>query len=273
MNETTLQTFLDSLITMAVDVAGKLLASILVLIIGKLLVKLILKLVKKSRLMKKAEPTVAHFLINFIKIGLYAILAVTVIAIMGIPMASIVAAIASAGVAIGLAMQGSLSNLAGGIMILIFKPFKIDDYITAGDESGTVVDIGIFYTVLKTPDNRQIMIPNGKVMGDSVTNVSVYDTRRLDLSFGVAYGSDVEKVKAVLLDEAKKHALVLQDPEPFCRMTAQGDSSLDFALRVWTKAGDYWTVNFDLLESINARFEAEGINIPFQTLDVNISNK
>lgn len=269
----TLQTFWDSLVALAVSVAGKLLASVLVFIIGKFLIKLVLKLVKKSKLMQKAEATVAHFLFNFIRIGLYALLTVTVITIMGVPMASVVAAIASAGVAIGLALQGSLSNLAGGIMILMFKPFKIDDYVTAGEESGTVIDIGIFYTVLKTPDNRQIMIPNGKVMGDSITNVSVYDTRRLDLSFGVAYGSDVEKVKAVLLDEANKHALVLKDPQPFCRMTAHGDSSLDFALRVWTKAGDYWTVNFDLLESINARFAKEGIEIPYPTMDVNVKKQ
>jgi len=270
MEQQPLQVFMDSLVSMAIDIAWKLLASILVLVIGKLLVKLILKLVKKSKLMQRAEKTVSQFLLNFIKIGLYVILTVTVVAIMGIPMASVVAAIASAGVAIGLALQGSLSNLAGGIMILIFKPFRINDYVTAGDESGTVVDIGIFYTVLKTPDNRQIMIPNGLVMGDSITNVSVYDTRRVDLSFGVAYGSNVEKVKAVLLDEAKKHALVMQDPEPFCRMIAQGDSSLDFALRVWTKTEDYWKVNFDLLESINARFEAEGIEIPYPTMDVNV---
>lgn len=269
----TLQTFLDSLVAMAVDVAGKLIASILVFIIGKFAIKLILKAINKSKLMQKAETTVAHFLVNFIKIALYVVLIVTIIGIMGVPMASVVAAIASAGVAIGLALQGSLSNLAGGIMILIFKPFRIGDFVTTGGESGTVVDIGIFYTVLKTPDNRQITIPNGKVMGDSVTNVSVYDTRRLDMTFSVAYGSDVKKVQEVLLDEAKKHPLSLKDPEPFCRFSAHNDSSLGFTLRVWVKAGDYWTLNFDLLENINARFAKEGIEIPYQTLDVNVKNK
>ena len=269
----TLQIFLNSLVSMAIDVMGKLIASMIVLLIGKLAIKFVLKLVKKSRLMQKAETTVAHFLMNFIKIGLYVILIVTVVGIMGVPMASVIAAIASAGVAIGLALQGSLSNLAGGIMVLIFRPFRIGDYVTTGGESGTVVDIGIFYTVLKTPDNRQITIPNGKVMGDSVTNVSVYDTRRLDMTFGVAYGSDVKKVQQILLDEALKHSLSLKDPEPFCRLTAQNDSSLDFALRVWVKSSDYWTLNFDLLESINARFEKEGIEIPYQTLDVNVKNK
>lgn len=258
---------------MAIDVMGKLIASMIVLLIGKLAIKFVLKLVKKSRLMQKAETTVAHFLMNFIKIGLYVILIVTIVGIMGVPMASVVAAIASAGVAIGLALQGSLSNLAGGIMVLIFRPFRIGDYVTTGGESGTVVDIGIFYTVLKTPDNRQITIPNGKVMGDSVTNVSVYDTRRLDMTFGVAYGSDVKKVQQILLDEALKHQLSLKDPEPFCRLVAHSDSSLDFALRVWVKSSDYWTLNFDLLENINARFEKEGIEIPYQTLDVNVKNK
>ncbi len=269
----TLQTFLDNLVSMAVNFAGKLMAALLVLVLGGLLVKLFLKAFKKSKLIQKTETTVAHFLVNFIRIGLYMILIITAIAIMGVPMASVVAAIASAGVAIGLALQGSLSNLAGGIMILIFKPFRIGDYITTGGESGTVVDIGIFYTFLQTPDNRQITIPNGKVMGDSVTNVSVYKTRRVDLKLSVAYGSDTEKVKAILIDEATKHKLVLKDPEPFCRMSEHGSSSLDFSLRVWVNSADYWTVNFDLLESIKARFEKEGIEIPYQKLDVNVSGK
>jgi len=200
-------------------------------------------------------------------------LIVTIIAILGVPTASVVAVIASAGVAVGLALQGSLSNLAGGIMILIFRPFKLDDFIDAGGFSGTVTDIGIFYTTLKTGDNKSVTIPNGSLMNDKVVNYSVHDTRRVDFTFSVAYGTDVEKVKTILLEEAGKHEKALKDPAPFCRMAKQNASSLDFVLRVWVNSGDYWAVNFDILEAVNNRFKAEGIEIPFNQLDVNVKNK
>jgi len=268
-----LQNFLNKLIDMCISVGGKLLAAILVLVVGSILIKCLVKALRKSKMSKRADPTVHNFLISMIRIGLYVLLIVTLIAIMGVPMASIVAVIASAGVAVGLALQGSLSNLAGGIMLLIFRPFKLGDFIDASGFSGTVMDIGIFYTTLKTGDNKAITIPNGSLMNDSVINYSVHETRRVDLTFGVAYGTDVEKVKALLLEEAGKHDKALKDPAPFCRLSKQNESSLDFVLRVWVNSGDYWQVNFDLLERINARFEAEGIKIPFNQVDVNIKNK
>lgn len=262
----------NQLIAMATSIGGKLIAAMLVLVIGHFLVKFIMKLIRKSKFMAKSDVTVSHFLINFLNIALNIILIISVIAILGVPMASVVAAIASAGVAIGLALQGALSNLAGGIMILIFKPFRIDNFIDTGSESGTVVDIGIFYTVLKTPDNKEITIPNGTIMNSSIVNYSVHDTRRVDFTFSVAYGTDVERVKSLLLEEADKHGLVLKDPAPFARLSVQNASSLDFVLRVWVNSGDYWTVNFDLMENINNRFIAENIEVPFNQLDVHISN-
>lgn len=268
-----LQNFLNKLVDMCISVGGKLLAAILVLVVGSILIKCLVKAIRKSKMSKRADPTVHNFLISLIRIGLYVLLIVTLIAIMGVPMASIVAVIASAGVAVGLALQGSLSNLAGGIMLLIFRPFKLGDFIDASGFSGTVMDIGIFYTTLKTGDNKAITIPNGSLMNDSVINYSVHETRRVDLTFGVAYGTDVEKVKSILLEEATKHDKALKDPAPFCRLSKQNESSLDFVLRVWVNSGDYWQVNFDLLERINARFEAEGIEIPFNQVDVNIKNK
>ncbi len=268
-----LQNFLNKLVDMCISVGGKLLAAILVLVVGSILIKCLVKALRKSKMSKRADPTVHNFLISLIRIGLYVLLIVTLIAIMGVPMASIVAVIASAGVAVGLALQGSLSNLAGGIMLLIFRPFKLGDFIDASGFSGTVMDIGIFYTTLKTGDNKAITIPNGSLMNDSVINYSVHETRRVDLTFGVAYGTDVEKVKSILLEEATKHDKALKDPAPFCRLSKQNESSLDFVLRVWVNSGDYWQVNFDLLERINARFEAEGIEIPFNQVDVNIKNK
>lgn len=265
-----MKAFIEQIIPFATSVAGKLIAAILAFIVGKIVVKAIMKAIKKSKFIEKSETTVAHFFINFLNIALNIVLVVIVIGILGIPMASVITVIASAGVAVGLALQGSLSNLAGGIMILVFKPFKIDNFVEVAGCSGTVLDIGIFYTVLKTPDNKEITIPNGTVMGSTITNYSVHDTRRVDFTFSVAYGTDVEKVKTVLLNEADKHTLVLKDPAPFARLSVQNASSLDFVLRVWVNSGDYWTVNFDLLEAINARFVAEGIEIPFNQLDVHI---
>ena len=158
-------------------------------------------------------------------------------------------------------------------MLLIFRPFKLGDFIDAGGCSGSVVDIGIFYTTLQTGDNKSITIPNGSLMNSNVTNYSVHDTRRVDFVFSVAYGSDVDKVKAILLEEAGKHTLTMKDPAPFCRLSKQNASSLDFTLRVWAKSSDYWTVNFDLLEAINNRLVSEGIEIPFNQLDVHVKNK
>ena len=198
-------------------------------------------------------------------------LVVTVGGIMGVPMASVVAAIASAGVAIGLALQGALSNLAGGIMILLFRPFRLDDYIEAGDYAGTVTDVGIFYTVLRTPDNKVVTIPNGTIMSESVVNYSVMDTRRVEIVVSVAYGSDIEQVKQILLGVATAHELVLTDPAPFARLAEHGDSSLDFKLRVWVKSADYWTVHFDLLETVEGRLAEAGIEIPYNQLDVHIT--
>ncbi|MBQ2999631.1 MAG: mechanosensitive ion channel [Clostridia bacterium] len=258
---------------LCVSFGGKLLAAILVLVIGTIIIKLVMKLLRKKKLGKHGDATVHRFVLNLVKAALYIILAVTVVAILGVPMASMVALIASAGVAIGLALQGSLSNLAGGIMLLIFRPFKLDDFIDASGISGTVVDIGIFYTTIRTPDNKSVTIPNGSLMNDKVTNFSVHDTRRVDFTFNAAYGSDVDKINALLLEEAAKHEMVLKDPAPFARLSQQNEHSLTFTLRVWTESANYWTVNFDLLEAINARFAAEGIEIPFNQIDVHVKNK
>ena len=268
-----IEEFLTSLVGKAADLGLKLLAALLVLIIGRILIKWTVKLISKSKFAKRTDATVVRVLLNFISAGLYVLLAVTIIAILGVPMASVVALIASAGVAIGLALQGALSNLAGGIMIMILRPFHIGDFVEIAGNSGTVKDVGIFYTVINTGDNKVITIPNGTVMASAIINYSKNDTRRVDLVFSVAYGTDVAKVNAILLEEADKHELALKDPAPFARLTKQNEHSMDFTLRVWAKAGDYWTVNFDLLENINNRFAKEGIEIPFHQLDVHIKDQ
>lgn len=267
-----MQNFLNRVVDWCVSVGGKLIVALLVLVIGSIAIKLVTKHLRKKKLNKYADPTVHRFLLNFISIGLYVLLVVTVIAIMGVPMASVVAVIASAGVAIGLALQGSLSNLAGGIMILVFRPFKLGDFIDADGFSGSVTDIGIFYTTLTTGDKKSITIPNGTLMNDKVINYSVHDVRRLDFTFSVAYGSDVNRVKAILLEEAEKHELAMKDPAPFCRLSKQNANSLDFVLRIWVKSSDYWTLNFDLLEAINNRLVEEKIEIPFTQVDVHVKD-
>jgi small conductance mechanosensitive channel len=265
-----MQQFLNSLVSFATSLAFKLLGAALVLILGRILIKWVMKPFRNGKFWKRTDPTVARFLTNALSIILNILLVISVIGILGVPLTSVITVLASAGVAIGLALQGSLSNLAGGIMILIFHPFKLGDYVEVSSYGGTVKDIGIFYTVLNTPDNRVVTIPNGTIMGTEIVNYSVNDTRRVDLTLSVAYGTDTNRVIEVLLNEARKQELVLDDPAPFCRLSEHADSSLNFTLRVWVKKDDYWTVKFNLLESINVRFEKEGIEVPYNQLDVHV---
>lgn len=253
-----------------VNAGIKLVLAVLVLIIGLKIAKVITKKINTSKGMEKTDPSVRSFLSNLILIALDAVVIVSAALIIGIPAASFVALLGTAGVAIGLALQGAFSNFAGGIMILIFRPFKVGDYVETSGLSGTVSDISIFYTVLKTPDNKHITIPNGSLMNSAVINYSAEETRRVDIDFSVSYGSDIEKVKEILLAEADKHTSALKTPAPFARVTAHGDSALIFTLRVWCNSADYWDVKFDLTESIKNEFDKNNIEIPFPQLDVHL---
>lgn len=249
----------------------RIVGALLVLFVGFKLCKFILKLMKKSKAFSKLDGGVQTFLFSLLNILLKILIVLTAISILGVPMTNFVALLASAGVAIGASLQGSLSNLAGGIMILAFKPFKVGDFVDTAEGSGTVTEVTILYTILTTPDNRRVVIPNGTISNEAITNYSYYDIRRLDLTFSVAYDSDIKEVKQILLEKATEHTLVLKEPEmPFCRLSAHGESSLDFALRVWVKGSDYWTVNFDLKETVKNEFDARGIKIPYPQMDVHI---
>lgn len=265
-----MQEFLDKLIAFATSAGLRILGAILLLIIGSRLIKWVIKLIGKGKKFKTLVPNVQTLIKDIVKVVLYILLIVTIASTLGVEMTSIAAAIASAGLAIGLALQGSLANFAGGIMILVFHPFSIGDFIDDGTHSGTVTDIGIFYTVLETPDNKVVTIPNGALSNSSVTDYSTKDVRRLDLKIGVAYDSDIDLVKDTLLELAGAHELVLKDPAPFVRLGEQGDSALVFYLRVWVKASDYWTVNFDMLEASKKIFDKRGISIPFPQMDVHL---
>lgn len=260
----------QNLASFATTLGIKILAALLILIIGTKLIKWCIKLIKRGKKFEALPPNVQTLLVDLVKVALYVLLIVSIAATLGVEMTSIAAVIASAGLAIGLALQGSLANFAGGIMILIFHPFSIGDFIDNGTHSGTVTDIGIFYTTLETPDNKIVTIPNGTLSNQSVIDYSAKEIRRLDLKFSVSYDSDIDLVKTTLRELADAHELILKEPAPFVRLGEQGDSALVFYLRVWVKSSDYWTVNFDMLEASKKIFDKRGISIPFPQMDVHL---
>jgi len=270
MNAEKIMNFLFELLT---SFGLKILAALIVLFIGSKLIKFLKKWVKTSHKLEKVDMGVRTFLSSFLGIALYVILFISIAMILGIPTTSFVTALASCGVAIGLALQGALGNLAGGIMILIFKPFKVGDYITTSSTSGTVSKITIMYTVLVTPDNKIITIPNGTLTNSVIENYSASEERRVDMVFTTGYECDTDVVKSILLDQINRHEKVLKNPEPFARLTNCGDSALEYTVRIWCKASDYWDVRFDLLESVKKEFDAKGISIPYPQMDIHIDNK
>ena len=250
----------------------KIIAALVVLFTGCKIIKFIKKWIKTSKRLDKIDLGVRAFFSSFSGISLYAILFISIAMILGIPTTSFVTALASCGVAIGLALQGALGNLAGGIMILIFKPYKIGDYISTPSASGTVTNITIMYTVLTTPDNKVITIPNGTLTNSVIENYSASDERRVDLVFTTGYDCDIDKVKEILLTAANNHGKVLKTPEPFARLTKHGDSALEYTVRVWCKSADYWDVNFDLTETVKKEFDINNISIPYPQMDIHIDN-
>ncbi len=268
-----LEQFLKRLIEYGSDLLFKILICGIIAVVGVKIIDWFIKKFKKSKLYTKIDVSLGRFLLSFMRIGLYVLLFITVASIVGVPMASFVTLLASAGVAIGLALQGALSNLAGGVMILFFKPFKIGDYVEVTSGAGTVSDITVFYTKLLTPDNKVITIPNGDLTNAAVVNYSEKNDRRVDLEFTASYDSDIDVVESVMLGIAKSHRLVYSDPQPFAKLNAQRDSSMSFVLRVWCKNEDYWTVYFDLQEQVKKAFDENDIEIPFPQLNINAKAK
>ena len=252
----------------SVNAILRIVGAILIFFIGTRLIKWTVKLIRRGKKFSTLAPNAQTLIIDIVKVALYCLLVVLIASVIGIAMTSIAAAVASVALTIGLALQGSLSNFAGGIMILIFHPFSIGDFIDDGSHSGTVTDIGIFYTTMVTPDNKVVTIPNGALSNTSVVDFSTNKTRRLDLKIGVSYESDIDFVKSTLLELANAHELVLKDPAPFVRLGEHAESALVFYLRVWVKGSDYWTVNFDMLEASKKIFDKRGISIPFPQVDV-----
>lgn len=253
---------ITNLAAMATAAGGKIVLALLVLIIGNILIKSILKFLGKSKMMERIEGTVRTFILSFLKAGLYIILVISIIGIMGVPMASVVAVLASAGVAVGLALQGALSNLAGGIMLMIFKPFHQGDYVAAAGVEGVVKEVTLFYTVIMTLDNKRITVPNGSLMNANITDFSAEELRRVDLTFACAKSEAPAKIQDLMITAMKANPKVLTDPEPFARISGGTNEAMEFTVRAWCKSSDYWDVYFDLTQKITESMAENGVKAP-----------
>ncbi len=251
----------------------KVLAAIVIFVVGRWVARLLTKTLKKMMRKGNVDETLVKFIGNMTYIALLTFVILAALGKLGVQTTSFIAVIGAAGLAVGLALQGSLSNFAAGVLMIIFRPFKVGDYIDAAGVSGTVEKIEIFTTQLKTPDNKTVIIPNSKITEGPITNVTAKDTRRVDLIYGVGYSDDIDKVKEVLVDILAKDARVLDDPPPIIGLLELADSSVNFAVRPWVKKEDYWNFYFDMNESVKKRFDSEGISIPFPQRDVHMINQ
>lgn len=263
----------SQLMSSAVDLCLKVLLAIVVYYVGKLLIDLIYKFVKNTLEKRKIDLSVNSFLLSLTRITLMFVLIITIIGVLGINTSSFVALFASAGVAIGMALSGTLQNFAGGVMILLFKPYKIGDWIEAAGVSGSVKEIQIFNTILTTVDNKIIIVPNGKLSNDMITNYSKGGTRRVDWTFTISYGDNYDKAKEVLTQFVNEDKRIMKDPAPAIVLDQLADSSVCIALRVWVDGADYWGVYYDMNERVYKEFEKYGLSFPFPEMNVNISQK
>ena len=263
---------LNSIVNWATNTGIKIIIALIVMLISFKIVKWLCKKIEKAGEKKNADKTIMKTAAYAIGIVLRVVILVCLIGYLGIDTSAITALIASFGVCVGLAVNGALSNLAGGVLILVTRPFKVDDFIEAQGISGVVADIHITSTKIVTGDNKVVYIPNGSLANGNIINYSEKDTRRVDLEFSIGYTSDSEKAKAIIMDIFEKHELVLKDPAPFVRMAAHGASAIQIKARAWVNNADYWTVYFDVTEAVKAEFDKNGIEIPFDQLDVHIKS-
>ncbi|MGB5894218.1 MAG: mechanosensitive ion channel domain-containing protein [Ignavibacteriaceae bacterium] len=246
------------------------LGAIATLVIGIWIARWLAKIAGKLLNKRNVDPTLTKFAISLVKITLIAFVIISAIGQVGIATTSFVAIIGAAGLAIGFALQGSLSNFASGVMLIIFKPVKVGDYIEGGGAAGSVEVIGIFVTTLVTPDNKVIYIPNSGLTGSNITNYSAKDTRRVDMVFGIGYGDDIDKAKNVIKSVIDNDSRILKDPAPQIVVSELADSSVNFNVRPWVNSADYWGVYFDLTEQIKKKFDEQNISIPFPQRDIHM---
>lgn len=272
MTEIAKTIYLEELITKGLNFcveAGKsIIIAVLIYIAGKALIMLINRMMEKMLCRRQVDPTIQTFLKSLVNILLMALLIISVVSALGVNTTSFAALLASAGVAVGMALSGNLQNLAGGIVVLLFRPFKVGDYIEAQGVGGTVQEIQIFHTILNTPDNKKIYLPNGSLSSGNITNYSKEPTRRVDFTISIDYRESIDKVREVLKEIVTNDQRVLTTPEPVIALNALADSSVNIALRVWVKSEDYWAVYWETNEKIYNEFNRRGINFPFPQLTV-----
>ncbi len=245
-------------------------AAIAIFIIGRWIARFLASALKKVMHRNEVEDTLEVFIGNIVYMGLMISVVLAAITQIGVQTTSIIAVIGAAGLAVGLALQGSLSNFASGVLIILFKPYKVGDYVEAAGVGGTVEGVQIFTTVLLTPDNKRVVVPNSQITNSVITNFSANDTRRLDLVFGVSYSDDLDKVHATLASIIKDNEFVLTEPAPLIAVHTLADSSVNFVVRPWVTTDNYWKAHFAITETVKKRFDAEGISIPFPQQDVHI---
>lgn len=246
-------------------------SAILILLIGNLVVKAIAKSVSKVLNSKQMDKAVVEFISAIVRYLLFVIVLIAALSRIGVQTASVVAVIGAAGLAIGLALQGSLSNFAAGVLIVAFRPFKSGDYVQVASVAGSVEAIHIFQTILKTPDNKMVVVPNSSVIGGAITNYSKHETRRVDLTIGVSYSADLQLTKKVIRETLEKDLRILKEPDITIGVLALADSSVNFVVRPWCKTSDYWPVYYDSIQAIKEALDKNGIEIPFPQMDVHMS--
>ena len=263
---------INSITEIAADFGLRLFYADLIIFVGRWVVKLLLNIIKSALEKTAVEETVRIFVANLLNTLLMVIIFIAAINQLGIETTSIIAMLGAAGLAIGLALQGSLANFAAGILIVMFRPYKVGDYIEAGSSGGTVLDIQIFSTVLKTPDNKVVVVPNATIMDSSIINYTGQETRRVDIIASCGYDDDIDKVKDILKNILDQDERILEEPEPRIAVSELADNSINFIVRPWVKSSDVLSVKYSILEQIKKRFDAEGISIPYPQRDVHIYN-
>ncbi len=248
----------------------RIIGALAIVILGRIGVGIVTGII--SRLMNRAnvDQTLTRFVVNLTRIALLVFVLIAALGALGFETTSFVAVIGAAGLAVGFALQGSLSNFASGVMLVIFRPFSVGDYVEVGGQSGSVEEIHIFNTVLNTPDNKKVIIPNSKITGDNIVNYSAKETRRIDFVFGIGYDDDLLKAKRILENIIAEDNRILDDPAPTIAVAELGDSSVNFAVRPWVRTSDYWAVKFDITEKVKLVFDREGISIPYPQTDVHL---
>ncbi|HSG59441.1 MAG TPA: mechanosensitive ion channel domain-containing protein [Woeseiaceae bacterium] len=261
---------IELLKTTGVDLAINIVTALVIFFVGKWVANLIARAIRTLMQKQQVDKTLETFVSNLIRMVLMVFVVIAAISAVGIQTTSLIAVLGAAGLAVGLALQGSLSNFAAGVLIVLFRPYKVGDFIEGGGVSGTVVSVQILQTILKTGDNKEVIVPNSQIMGSIITNYSANDTRRVDMVVGVSYDDDLDKVRKTIEELVAADDRILDDPACTIAVSELADSSVNFVVRPWVKTPDYWSVMFDLTEAIKKRFDQEGISFPFPQRDVHL---